>query len=228
MLQGGDFRGHFILLNLAIAPFQVIGQGSDDVTVVPKNLPPDTAIIAGQEYIGICTWEHCVHILKNRDTVFEICEVSANFAFSDFNEDGHLDLEFGYISNVGTIIDVALFDPLKNSFVLIDDLKEYAYPVRLKDNYYYSYQKAGCADLNWISYLFKITDFTTVPIGHIYGQGCEWDTIQFPPKIEIHKVIKNEKVLIEVLPMDVIYVEDYKWGFIENYWRKNYLRFENQ
>lgn len=109
---------------------------------------------------------------------------------------------------------------------------KYPDAVRLKadSSYYYSYHRAGCADMNWASDLFKITNFKIVQVGHMYGKGCNFEVRQNPQVVEVYKVINNDEgkgKLVEKLPYltNIPRFGD-KWDFIKNYWNKNYQKFD--
>lgn len=95
-----------------------------------------------------------------------------------------------YIGNNPTYF-LYLFDPSKNVFKKLEGFDNFPDAIQLKSYplFYYSYHRAGCADLNWISDLFKIEKFKAIHIGQIYGQGCAADLKLYPQKIDIIKFI---------------------------------------
>jgi hypothetical protein len=143
-----------------------------------------------------------------------------SFEFIDFNKDSYPDIMVNYIGN-NTLRDLFLFDPVTNKFKKVQGFIDYSDSYQLKSDpeYYYSYDRAGCADLNWVSDFYKIENFKIIHLGHMYAQGCEDE----PQGIEIYKILNNDehsKKLVERLP----YLKE--WQFIENYWNKNYSRFK--
>jgi hypothetical protein len=155
----------------------------------------------------------------------------ADIDFPDFNNDGYADILLSYFGNNPTYF-LYLFDPVTKKFKSIDGYMKYPDTVQLKANskYYYSYHRAGCADMNWISDLFKIVNFKIIQVGHIYGQGCDFEVKQNPQVIEIYKVTNNHEEkgkLISKLPY-LKYIGDFgdKWDFIKSYWNKNYQKFD--
>ena len=157
----------------------------------------------------------------------------ANIEFPDFNKDNNPDIMLTYMGNNG-IYYLYLFDQKAERFKSIDGFSKYPDAIQLKNqpDLYYSYHRAGCADMNWVSDLFKIVDFKTVQLGHIYGQGCDFEVNENPQIIEIYKLIGNNErngKLIEKLPY-LKFIPDFddKWSFIEKYWNKNYKKFELQ
>jgi len=151
--------------------------------------------------------------------------------FPDFNKDGYPDIMLTYMGNNSTYF-LYLFDQMTNRFKSIDGFDKYPEAIQLKANskYYYSYHRAGCADMNWVSDLFKIVNFKTIQVGHIYGQGCDFEVKQNPQVIEIYKVTNDDEEkgkLISKLPY-LKFIPDFgdKWDFIRKYWNKNYKQFE--
>jgi len=155
----------------------------------------------------------------------------ANIEFPDFNKDNNPDIMLTYMGN-NSIYFLYLFDQKTERFKSIEGFPKYPDAIQLKNqpDLYYSYHRAGCADMNWVSDLFKIVDFKTVQLGHIYGQGCDFEVNENPQIIEIYKVIDNNESngkLIEKLPY-LKFIPDFgdKWSFIEKYWNENYKKFE--
>lgn len=152
------------------------------------------------------------------------------FEFTDFNKDGNPDILFTYIGN-NSSYDLFLFDNRTNEFNNLEGFDRFSEAIQLKTNpkYYYSYQKAGCADMNWVSDLFYIENFKIIQIGHIYGQGCDFEVKENPQVIEIYRILVNNeenKKLIKKLPYkkNIPKFGD-KWNFIEKYWNNNYGEF---
>ncbi|MFY8021346.1 MAG: hypothetical protein ACOVP1_09120 [Bacteroidia bacterium] len=154
-----------------------------------------------------------------------------NIEFIDFNKDNYIDILLSYIGS-NAVKKLYLFDQVNDEFKLLEGFDRFPSAIQLKKNknYYYSYHRAGCADMNWVSDLFYIDNFKTIHLGHIYGKGCENETAINPASIEVYKVMENKESnmkLIEILP----YVKhipnfDMKWTFIEEYWNKNYLKYQ--
>lgn len=84
--------------------------------------------------------------------------------------------------------------------------------------------------MNWVSDFFKIQNFKIIQLGHIDGQGCDFEVKKNPQVINIYKVIDNKEEngkLVEKLPyLKFIPKFEDKWDFIEKYWNKNYKQFE--
>ena len=147
--------------------------------------------------------------------------------FQDFNQDGYPDIWLYYADQAGDHI-LYLFNPEQNKFVKSLGFERLREPMQLKSNfnYYYTYSRAGCADMNWTSKLFVFKNFETIELGYIYGKGCD-DEDNEEQGIEIYQVIDNDETklkLIQQLPYDIDNYE--KWDFIKNYWETNYQNFE--
>lgn len=154
----------------------------------------------------------------------------ADVKFIDFNNDGNKDFMLVYMGNNFTYY-LYLFDDVQNTFKKIEGFERFPESTQITSNskFYYSYHRAGCADLNWVSDLFYIKDFKTVHVGHIYGKGCNYRIKENPQFIEVYKIYENKennKKLIENLPYLINVPEfDDKWEFIKKYWNSNYRKF---
>lgn len=157
------------------------------------------------------------------DTLIKAYDVS-DVEFDKVDDDSLPDIRIHYYANAQGIEDVFLADGT-NGFREVESFADFPAWNRLTGtSYYYSYHRSGCADRNWDSDLFYIEDFKTYCIGNISGLGCG-DT---DPKdgIYISSVCGDTTYLIETLPIDTISAyEDYKWGFIQDYWARHYRKF---
>ena len=193
-------------------------------TIDSSLLKFDSITILGNHFSVFYRDNFMLYVVKEKDTLIKT-GCNNGFDFEDFNLDGFNDIIIPYLTNVGGIQDVLQFDPNRKQFIRIDNLSKYPMPIRITNNIFYSYQRAGCADNYWISNLFKVEDFRTFCLGEIWGQGCEPEE----KKIDIFKVSSDDcknKQLIKTLPLDTIYkFQDTKWGFIKYYWTNNYSEF---
>lgn len=153
--------------------------------------------------------------------------------FPDFNNDGNTDILMEYRDNNSTYV-LYLYNPATKKFVEIENYSRFPDAIRLKKNptYYYSYHRAGCADMNWVSELFRIQNFRVISLGRIEGKGCDFEVEEKPQLIYIYKVINKiggRDSLIEQLPY-LKYIPNFegKWDFIEKYWNRNYSNFEKK
>lgn len=153
----------------------------------------------------------------------------SNLKFPDFDKDGNKDIMLTYMGNNFTY-ELYLFDKIRNAFRFVKGFDRFPASQQIKTNsrYYFSYHRAGCADMNWVSDLFFIDNFKTVHIGQMYGKGCDADIKKEPQVIEIYKIIddtQDKEKLIAKLPylQNIPEFRD-KWDFIKKYWEKNYLK----
>lgn len=159
-------------------------------------------------------------ILKDSQDVWS---TDYNLYLADFDQDGYKDIIISLLSN-NPFQYIYLFDSSAATFnkIINSDEFPYAKPVKGQKNLYYSYQRAGCADLNWISDLFTIKGNQAILLGRISGQGCDNDKKQ----IIISKPKDTDMQDIQTLPLKLIEKHaGYKWGFIEEYWEKNFNKF---
>ena len=155
----------------------------------------------------------------------------AYIKYPDFNKDGNADILIDYYGNNSTY-SLYIFDPETNKFREIENYSNFPDAIQLKTNskYYYSYHRAGCADMNWVSDFFKIQKFKIIQLGHIDGRGCDFEVKKNLQVIKIYKVTDNKEEngkLVENLPY-LKFIPEFgdKWDFIEKYWNKNYKQFE--
>ena len=177
-------------------------------------------------YKAIYKNDEDVVVIKAKDKVISRLAVGGvyDMKFVDFNKDGYKDLYIIFNSNLPGDNALFLYNKRKRNFTEVKNFGAFASATRLGNaNLYYSYERAGCADMNWNSDLFKIVDFKAVAIGHISGLGCKIDE---KVGVFIFKIKNENKLQIETYPISEIEkYKNYKWGFIKHYWRGNYRKF---
>lgn len=148
----------------------------------------------------------------------------------DFNFDGYNDVMVNhYGKNPWTYL--YLFNLKSSTFDKIVDFEKFTdiKPIQSENEYFYSYARAGCADMNWYSYLIKIENNNAIPIAHIKGNGCPPRDDSEKMNIQIFKISNgdvNSKKLIKELPYDsTIRPYEDKWDYLEKYWNKNFRFF---
>lgn len=168
-------------------------------------------------------------LVKSKTDTITIDGVSGNIDVLKFDRDEFPDITFSYIGNNYTA-DLFIYDINSNTYQRVSGFTEVSSSKRLNSNpnYYYSYHRAGCADLNWMSHLFYIDNFQVYQVGEIYVKGC--NVKESERAIEISKIVTLDKIfIIETLPIDtLIQFDEYKWGFIRDYWNKNYQKFKTK
>lgn len=164
-------------------------------------------------------------ILDNKnDTIYVHDGFATNgFEFEDFDANGILDIRLLQITNVGGISELISYDKLQKKFKPVKNFENFPEPKRIKKtNYWISYHKSGCADINWGSELFTIRNFEAIKLGEIEGLGCEGEKEN---GIFVYKTRNESRVKMYSEKRKPGYYSD-KWDFIEKYWNKNYLSFE--
>jgi len=79
--------------------------------------------------------------------------------------------------------------------------------------------------MNWDSDLFYIDNFKAVRIGNISGRECN-NRHGVKDAIAINKVQSGKIKRVKTLPIETIRkYDDFKWGFIKDYWTTNYKLF---
>jgi hypothetical protein len=142
----------------------------------------------------------------------------------DFDRDGNSDILLDYIGNNPTF-HLYLYDISTSTFRHIDNYLSFPEGQQLEGNreLYYSYHRAGCADLNWVSDLFTIRDFKITHLAHLYAEGCEGEQ----QGISVFKVIANKydsTTLIETIKYSGEQ-NDSKGDIIKKYWNENWTKF---
>lgn len=219
-------KNHLVDTTISTTTFHSI----TDTTENPADttlLHADTASILGETYIAIYKTNDTLYVLSSKaDTILKVPDLHPNFEFDDFNGDGLKDIRIHYMSNVPAIQDLLLFDKSKRNFKLVENFSDFPDPNPVKGTkYYYSYHRSGCADMNWDSDSFFIENFKAVRIGNIAGRQCD-NRDGEKDAVYIHKVRGDKEKLFKTLPIDTIWkYKDFKWGFIQEYWTKNYKLF---
>lgn len=185
-----------------------------------------TETIAAKKYIGFLNNQTYYLLNEKGDTVLKKSDYYFDAEFKDFNKDGHQDIILHYSSNASMVLDLFLYIPTIGKFREVKNFRDFPAPEQLKGtNFYYSYHKSGCADMNWDSDLFKIENSKAIRIGNIAGRQCD-NRDGIKDAVYIHKVRNDKEKLFKTLPIDTIWkYKNFKWGFIKEYWTKNYKLF---
>lgn len=204
------------------------------ISKVTTNPASDTVLnitaeyVDGQKFTVNCTKgkNYKLFILNgNKDTIYRDYVYPPTPTFTDFNGDGYKDIMLDYMTNVPGISDLLLYDKTSKAFKVVAGFQNFPDPKKLAlTNYYYSYHRSGCADMDWTSDLFYISGFRAIKIASINGYQCKDRDIR--DGIYIYRVKGEKEILIKHLPINLIEgYKDYKWGFIKHYWTTNYRLF---
>ena len=190
------------------------------------TLSIDTTTLKGKKYITYLRGADFFLLNAAGDT---LARKSGNYyetEFSDFNKDGFKDILVHSSGSAGMTIDLFLYLPQTARFKEVQDMGLFpaAEAVNGAKNYYYSYRKSGCGDMNWDSDLVLVADFKAQKIGTISGRQCNNRDMQ--DGVYIYKVVNGKAALGKILPVATIWqFKDARWGFLKDYWSKNYQLF---
>lgn len=218
-----------LLLTFFVLCFGISYAQRDETNFLKQK--KDTLILNNQSLVRTLRDQNLQSLTTlSGDTILKDVGYYADIKFIDINADGYTDIRAFVVSNTPNQCENYLFDKGKKIFRLLQNCD---LDIRLVKGtkYYYSYNRAGCADLNWESYLSKIENFKLVPVGYIYGQACDFDFKENPQQIFIYKITNpasETKLLIRKLPYSK-YIPTFgeKWDFIESYWQKNWAIFKS-
>ena len=183
----------------------------------------DSAPVDGHMIHAVYLSNDTFYVIRDADTLLRLPGMHPTFEFRDYDGDSHEDILVNFpLQRIAGVQSLLLYNPDLRSYVEVKDFFCPASQPIYGTELYYSYGRTGCADLNWISQLFRIENYQVKFLGTIVGLGCENDTTG----IFIYKGEWENETLVEQKDISVIdNYKSYKWGFIEHYWRNNYERF---
>jgi hypothetical protein len=216
----------FWLTILVTLSYPATAQKWDKVYADTNSFAISTATVAGKKYIGFFNAQTYYLLNAKGDTVLRKSDYYIDAEFKDFDKDGHQDIILHYSSNTSMVWDLFLYVPMTGKFREIKNFRAFPASEQIKGTkFYYSYHKSGCADMNWDSDLFYIDNFKALRIGNIAGRQCN-NRDGVKDALYIHKVRSDKEKLFKKLPIETIWkYKDFKWGFINEYWTKNYKLF---
>jgi hypothetical protein len=181
-----------------------------------------TTTIKGIKYIGNLSEEGFSIIDLSQSVILHLSNQYFDFTFQDFNNDGCSDILLEWEGNVPERYSLFLYKTKNRRFEEVLNFSNFPAPKFIKGTkYLYSYRRAGCADESWASDLFFIQNNSTVRVGDIKGDGCGTKK-----GIYISKVHQAKEFLLNTLPLGTIQkYKDNKFGFINQYWNKNWKIF---
>lgn len=164
--------------------------------------------------------KHDTTLLTNNDAI-----VPKGVEQVDLNQDGHKDIIVNLFSNTPGDQLHFLFEPGAHRFVPLRNADYYANAAPLEGaDLCWSYNRAGCADYSWESWLFGIQGDSAYSLCHMVANICPADSFQ---SIHVYRSVKNHDIeVIDTLPADTS-MEFFgkKWEIMTTYWRKNHKRF---
>ncbi len=199
---------------------------ADDLT--NRIVTRDSTLIAGELYTIVFKINDTLYIINRGDTIAKYANMSPYFSFEDVNGDSFMDIVINDpMSMYVAMKQLLLYDSRRKCFVEIVDYAYFPDPTRInKTQYYYSYHRSGCADMNWDSDLFIFRNDSAISIGRISGRECVYNDLA--DGIYIYKMNGDSSTLYKTKPIEILQnYKDYKWGFITEYWNQNYWRFDD-
>lgn len=183
----------------------------------------DTTFIDGSEVVAIQFNNDSLALLKEGVSLQYYTTAYPSFEFMDFDSDGYEDVVIELVGNIPGRLDVLLFDKISRLFKPIDSIKNYPEPILLDVNngFFYSYSRNGCADNDWISFLFKIEDWSVKEYAKLVFVTCSDDE----EKRGLFLIDSKSKFRFRVSTYEEFEGND-KWSFIREYWNENYKKYE--
>lgn len=189
-----------------------------DSDVVP--LRRDTLLQNGVSQVEVrkAGQPQSVHTLSG-DTIVKQADYYHSITHPDINEDGYNDIRITVFSNTPNQCENYFFDKTSGRYHWIENGDLDMEKVKGTD-LYFSYNRAGCADMNWESHLTRIENWIEVPVGRIHTKGCG----EKDDGIYIYRVKDDKEQLVEKLGIDSN-IQQNKWAFIKSYWEGHYRKF---
>ncbi|MDB5260371.1 MAG: hypothetical protein JWN37_602 [Candidatus Nomurabacteria bacterium] len=107
---------------------------------------------------------------------------------NDINGDGNIDIVVSWSSTATN--EAYVYNAKSKSFDAVVGFSDYANAIRVgSSNYFYSYERAGCADDDWKSYLFTVEGNNIIKIAEMDGKLCKDNT---PKGIYVYIFKNNE------------------------------------
>jgi hypothetical protein len=223
-------RFRFIHLTVILLLLSAAARGQQDRTEPVDSFAYDAKeiLVHGHRLLGFIKADTFYLTTAAGKTLLKNGGGPSTWKFEDFNGDGFKDIILEYNNNTPDEKDLYLYVPTSNQFVRIQHFLGFPAARRVTGaHYYYSYRHSGCADQDWDSDLFYLRDFQAVRLGNISGVGCPADEHE-PGAIYVHKIQGARKILVKKYLISVIQAyPDNKWGFIKQYWTRNYRLFED-
>lgn len=165
----------------------------------------------------------------NGDTIIKSENFYAHFCLLDIDENGYKDIRVFILANNPRECDNYLFD---KNFKIFRKLENCYLDIHLikGSKIYFSLSRYGLCDMCWESYLSRVDNFKLINLGYLKGYNASFEDQQKSSVFEIYKIFDSDNddmKLIEKVPsFKYIKSNDDKWNFFENYWTKNYRKFE--
>lgn len=145
-----------------------------------------------------------------------------SFQIKDFNQDGYKDVIIEHPSN-RVLETLLLYNSKLKKFVLIENFINYPNSKKIDSSeFYYSYQGAGCAQNDWISRLYIISNYKIIDKGLIKGSGCLKNEQN---GMYIYKYVENDTIQVKYIKNENGFGQE-KFDIINAYWGANKATFK--
>ena len=183
-------------------------ENSNKKIIAKKIKEKDTLIysveakILGENYHADYRSNMMLYVVIKNDTLIDQKEEGLSpipLKFEDYENDGNLDIRYGYNSNYFYEM-IMMFDSKNKKFRKIENIDnpEYANSNKIANtDLYYSFSPNGCVKNNWESYLFLVKNYKVVPVGHIEYKQCVDDE----KGMYVFEINGLDKILIDKLDL---------------------------
>ncbi|QNR23827.1 hypothetical protein [Croceimicrobium hydrocarbonivorans] len=144
-------------------------------------------------------------------------------SIEDINQDHYPDLLIWQIQN-SIWADLYLYDTLLGQYHHVEAFEKFPEPKLLKHGYpyFYSYATTGCADINWESVLFKVSDYHCQEFARISADCCDAAGNE---QSCIRLISASNKLIRKFHTDSIAAFDDDKRGFIEHIWNTEFQQF---
>lgn len=187
-----------------------------------ENIEIDTLLINGIQLLSYSKYGRIKQILDlNNDTIIKWEDYYINIEIKDFDNDNDEDLYVILNTNVPGAVDIYLFDETEKKFYQLKDF-EYFHPESIDGTEYFtSYNRVGCASMEWESELFHLKNNKGYSLGYIYVNGCPSD--EENNGVYTYWVKDGAKIPKDTLSLK--HMDQYENGLVEGFWKVHYKEY---
>ncbi|RYY56937.1 MAG: hypothetical protein EOO09_04455 [Chitinophagaceae bacterium] len=176
----------------------------------------DTIQLHGIDFVMMNIRGSFAGLLKmNGDTVIPFRENYVDYTQRDIDGDSLQDLIISIMGSWKNAVNMYLYRPGDSSFRLIRNYDIEMFPVA-GVGLSCSYQAAGCADMNWVSQLLRITGDSVVVLGEIINNECG----NPPNSLSLYRGADGASTLLwsssDIIPKET------SFDSIPRFWKRHY------
>ena len=163
----------------------------------------DSVVVDGRLYRLVQDTSNFIFVVTDTDTSL-LCNSEAvvpqGMELVDMNRDGRPDVRVGLFSNTPGLEQIYLFDTVSGGLKRLRNALDYynSQPL-IGTPYCMSYNRAGCADFNWESWLFGIEGDSAYALGHMVADQCPATEV---PMVRMYCGKGETEMLLDSLPGD--------------------------